>query len=304
MKFFATLLITSILFNFIFEVSAQTIIKGRVVDKRDKFPLPGVTVLEMGTFNGAVTDIEGNFALTLSDPESQIMFKFVGFETVIYEKLIPGTFHEIRLKVDCIKCWFDGREIDLGLSSGILETPFGGNFGVSHRIKKQVTIKLQTNYQTDLKRTHFWQTQLELAHLIVNCTYDADFRVNHTRIEKSFGFNFESYLAETVINIDIFSSLYFFGINRLNFGIGKSRFRFSKDSSLRESYGYAIGLGGYVHDFKGISYINGKVAYWNSFWEFQGEVSKSFKRVSYSIRYTKIDHFEEVSLKLSYRFHY
>ncbi|MEL0201968.1 MAG: carboxypeptidase-like regulatory domain-containing protein, partial [Flavobacteriaceae bacterium] len=45
---------------------AQKIITGTVNDE-DGNPLPGATVLELGTQNGTVTDFDGNFSLVLEN---------------------------------------------------------------------------------------------------------------------------------------------------------------------------------------------------------------------------------------------
>jgi len=50
-------------------VFAQVLeVSGQVVDSEDNESLPGVTVVEKGTTNGTITDIDGNY--TISIPES------------------------------------------------------------------------------------------------------------------------------------------------------------------------------------------------------------------------------------------
>lgn len=58
----------------------QTVITGVVVTTQGEV-LPGVNVLEKGTSNGVVTDFEGNFRITLSDPNGVLIFSYIGFET-------------------------------------------------------------------------------------------------------------------------------------------------------------------------------------------------------------------------------
>lgn len=63
-------------------VMAQRVrITGTVVDATDNKELPGVTVLEKGTSNGTVTDLDGNFSLTVAGNNSVLVFSFVGFES-------------------------------------------------------------------------------------------------------------------------------------------------------------------------------------------------------------------------------
>jgi TonB-linked SusC/RagA family outer membrane protein len=61
---------------------AQQTIEGTVVDKADNSPLIGVSVYEKGTTIGTVTDFNGNYSLSVSGPESVLVFSFVGYAPV------------------------------------------------------------------------------------------------------------------------------------------------------------------------------------------------------------------------------
>ncbi len=64
---------------------AQTVrVSGTVTDASEGTGLPGVTVLEQGTTNGAVTDLDGNYYLTVNQG-SKIQFSFTGFERQLVE---------------------------------------------------------------------------------------------------------------------------------------------------------------------------------------------------------------------------
>ena len=61
---------------------AQSVtISGSVTDSQDGTYLVGVTVLEKGTTNGTVTDIDGNFSIKVP-LGATLVFSFVGYETV------------------------------------------------------------------------------------------------------------------------------------------------------------------------------------------------------------------------------
>jgi TonB-linked SusC/RagA family outer membrane protein len=62
-------------------VAQQLQVKGVVTSGTDNTPLPGVNVVEKGTQNGVVTDLNGKFSITLNDPSSVLVFSFVGFLT-------------------------------------------------------------------------------------------------------------------------------------------------------------------------------------------------------------------------------
>lgn len=58
----------------------QRTITGRVVDATNE-TLPGVSIVVKGTTTGTVTNIDGNFELSVSENENTLLFSFVGFNT-------------------------------------------------------------------------------------------------------------------------------------------------------------------------------------------------------------------------------
>ncbi|MBN2610788.1 MAG: TonB-dependent receptor [Bacteroidales bacterium] len=58
--------------------SQGIVVTGRVIDSENN-PLPGVNIVEKGTTNGAVTDTDGNYSLTVGSPQSVIVFSFIGY---------------------------------------------------------------------------------------------------------------------------------------------------------------------------------------------------------------------------------
>ena len=77
-----------------FQVLDQTI-TGKVADENDE-GLPGVNILVKGTTIGTVTDVDGNYRLTVSDAAAVLVFSSVGYET---EEVIVGTQNTINLKM-------------------------------------------------------------------------------------------------------------------------------------------------------------------------------------------------------------
>ena len=57
---------------------AQQSISGTVIDG-DGLPLIGATILEVGTANGTVADIDGNFSMTVSEGAEQLQISYTGF---------------------------------------------------------------------------------------------------------------------------------------------------------------------------------------------------------------------------------
>ena len=61
-------------------LSAQTI-GGTIIDADSSEPLIGVSILEVGTTNGIVTDLDGNFSLTVQE-DARLQLSYVGYETL------------------------------------------------------------------------------------------------------------------------------------------------------------------------------------------------------------------------------
>ena len=58
----------------------QKRVTGRVTDAAGE-ALPGVNILEKGTINGAITDVDGKYALTVASSSSVLNFSFIGYMT-------------------------------------------------------------------------------------------------------------------------------------------------------------------------------------------------------------------------------
>ncbi|WP_225444090.1 SusC/RagA family TonB-linked outer membrane protein [Echinicola arenosa] len=56
----------------------ETIVSGKVIDKNGE-PLPGASILEMGTNNGTIADIKGSFRIKVSSPNAVLKVSYLGF---------------------------------------------------------------------------------------------------------------------------------------------------------------------------------------------------------------------------------
>uniref|UniRef100_UPI003216DA27 carboxypeptidase-like regulatory domain-containing protein n=1 Tax=uncultured Draconibacterium sp. TaxID=1573823 RepID=UPI003216DA27 len=60
---------------------AGSVVQGKVVSADDQLPIPGVSIIEKGTDNGVVTDMDGHFQLQLrKDSNTTLVASFVGME--------------------------------------------------------------------------------------------------------------------------------------------------------------------------------------------------------------------------------
>ena len=71
-------------------------VKGTVLDNLGE-PLAGVNIVEKGTTNGTLTDIDGNFALNVARGKT-LVFSFIGYRTA--EVVVSGTTLNVTLEED------------------------------------------------------------------------------------------------------------------------------------------------------------------------------------------------------------
>lgn len=88
MKKKITLMLSCLLFLSMQIVTAQRQITGTVTSSEDGGSLPGVSVIEKGTSNGVITDMNGNYKISVSEGKVTLVFSFVGMATkeVVTEK--------------------------------------------------------------------------------------------------------------------------------------------------------------------------------------------------------------------------
>ena len=61
---------------------SQKQVKGQVVDATGE-PVIGASILEKGTTNGVISDIDGNFSLNVSSPNAVIVISYIGFISIL-----------------------------------------------------------------------------------------------------------------------------------------------------------------------------------------------------------------------------
>ncbi len=57
-------------------------VTGHIISSEDKQPMIGVSVLEKGTSNGVITDIDGNYSIAVTKSPATLQFSYIGMQTV------------------------------------------------------------------------------------------------------------------------------------------------------------------------------------------------------------------------------
>ena len=60
---------------------AAVVVKGTVTDPSGQ-PVIGGGVVEVGTTNGVMTDVDGNYSISVASSSSVLQFSCIGYETV------------------------------------------------------------------------------------------------------------------------------------------------------------------------------------------------------------------------------
>jgi TonB-linked SusC/RagA family outer membrane protein len=77
----------------------QSTISGKVTDAASREGLPGVSIVVKGTSNGVNSDLNGNYTITVADPNATLVFSFIGYkqeEVVLVGKAIVN----VQLSLD------------------------------------------------------------------------------------------------------------------------------------------------------------------------------------------------------------
>lgn len=65
----------------------STIVRGKIISSRDKKPIHGASVTEIDNderiIRGVSTDIDGNFALKMSNPKNKLSISYIGFKSIV-----------------------------------------------------------------------------------------------------------------------------------------------------------------------------------------------------------------------------
>ncbi|MBN1952892.1 MAG: TonB-dependent receptor [Bacteroidales bacterium] len=71
----------------------QKAVTGKITDS-DGEPLPGVNIVEKGTTNGVITDLDGKFTINVSSDQSSLLISFIGFND---EEILVGSQSNIDI---------------------------------------------------------------------------------------------------------------------------------------------------------------------------------------------------------------
>jgi hypothetical protein len=268
---------------------SQVTITGKVISKLDKTPIPFVRIVEKGTSNGTAADSDGTFSINVAEPNSTLVFSFIGMVTKEYQ--LKGQRHIIvETKWDCHKHFFDLNEIKVYATSGLINTPLGGQIEVATPyLFFGGVIKGSYSYQTNLDQNELQNGQIEFSHFISTCDFDMDFKWNYRKVNFSNDFNSKAYSFETDYN---FRSI------KLIAGYTHLSFNNIKAVGTKISSGVLIGFGTTLGQPLYPTVI-GKVSLYKDNIEYQASVQGGYKGILFFTKFYKLNSFNELSLGIN-----
>ena len=108
---FKVFLLLSLIYGFVIDMNAASlkveqagiVVNGQVLDEFDA-ELIGVTVGVQGTTNGTITDINGNFTLTVPDNQTVLQFRYIGYQS---QTVTVGTNRNFKIKLQPVNLDLD-----------------------------------------------------------------------------------------------------------------------------------------------------------------------------------------------------
>lgn len=107
-------------------VSAQDriMVRGNVTDSKDNGPIPGVSVAEVDKDNrvitGTTTDMNGNYAVKIINPNDKLMFSFIGYKSTV-EDISGRNVINVPLELNSVELTAVVVQAQSSVSNGMLD---------------------------------------------------------------------------------------------------------------------------------------------------------------------------------------
>ena len=272
----------------------QITITGNILSEEDSTGLPGVSIIEFGTSNSVLADLNGDYKIIVSDTASYLEFSFVGCvtrkvpingQTVINTSLKPYVIYEA----------FD-QKIGFYLQSGVVNIPFGARFYYSTLVVDPLSVGFQVDYLTDFELNEKLSASLSLSRyrIIIADWY----------IYNSVNLNYRKLSISNTIDLNSYSIENYARVNSQRIILGLSKFQFShdnKDSSTK--YGL---IAGYEKEFQKLNYLTltSKIGIYKETVEYDLRLDMPIKRVNTFINVNKIGDYQEVMIGIGFKTYY
>ena len=272
---------------------AQIEVHGTIISNEDGLGLPGANVVELGTQNGTTTDLDGNFQITVIDPNTTLEISFIGFITKHFD-LNGQDSISITLKIDCIRDFFDSHSVSIYALSGVINNPLGGQVDFAFPNFSRGTLITGFSLQSDLEDNNFINGKLEYKHFIFNCDFDLDLNWYHRRV------NFTDFRSST----NSFETNFNYGNFRLIAGYSNLNFDDRVADPKQNFSAPVVGLGTWINSRPVRTLLTGKVGLYGTQTEIVGEARFYTKYFELFVNYYELESFSELTIGIGKEFGY
>ncbi|WP_111669413.1 carboxypeptidase-like regulatory domain-containing protein [Algoriphagus litoralis] len=272
---------------------AQFRVKGKIIDQFDKQGVPGAKILEHGTENGTIADLDGNFQLSVSHPNAILEVSFVGY-SIKKVSIKSEDFLTITLKSDCNRDFFDAQSIGVYALSGVLNNPIGGQIDFAFPTFSKGTLTAGFSLQSDLRDNNFFTAKAEYKHFIFNCDFDLDLNFYHGRINYT---EFRSVISSLETNFNYGNLRLIGGYSRMNFD--------ERNSMAGQTFSApVVGIGTWINTPKIRTLVTGKVALFKNRPEINTRATFITKYADLFLNYYDLGTFSEFTIGIGKQFGY
>jgi len=273
----------------------QITITGNILNEEDSTGLAGTSIIEFGTSNGVMADLNGNYKIIVNDTATFLEFGFIGF--VPRKVPINGqTVINTSLKSYIIYEAFD-QKIGLFLQSGLVNAPYGIRFYYSTPVVGPLSVGFQVAYMTDFE---------------LNQRFDASLNLSSYRfmlgpgvwLYGSVDFNYRKLIIQNSIDMVSYSIENYARIYNHNAILGLGKIKYSPEYSDKNA-GYGI-IAGYKKDFQKLNYLalTYKMGFYNETIEYLLQIDVPIKRVKTFVAFNKIDDYQEIMVGIGFKTYY
>ena len=137
-----------------YSVQAQStqrvLVSGKVIDAKDKGPVIGASIIEQDrdkrTVSAVITDIEGNFALRITNPANKLVIVFIGYATRTFDIGSRTQFGTIALSSS-------SNELDAVIVQGRRQSDNGTGLKIDTRDQTTTTVTISAKDIENLQAT-------------------------------------------------------------------------------------------------------------------------------------------------------
>ncbi|MCB2377586.1 carboxypeptidase-like regulatory domain-containing protein [Hymenobacter sp. BT635] len=287
-------------------VHAQTTVTGQITDGTNGQGLSGVTILQLSTVNGVMTNTDGSFSLTVPGRFDSVRVSISAIGYVKQQRLIAAGGNTVfKLNPDQRQIISDDvlvyARYNLGVTSGVRYAPYGVLAQVFGQQFIGIPLCISGSYQTNFKSNYATTAAVSLSTLPKVDAVSFSEKLEYQRLRAAANAQFTSYSA--TLGLTFFPKAT--RLPELLIGAGYARYQPLQPTEASTSAGYGYGAGfRYGLPYPLNVHVQAQATRWPAYWQFQGSISRS---IGHSLLLGVAAHqlrcYKEVSLQLSRSFH-